>query len=677
LHQEPQELPRRLDPTLRKPEAFLMHRVLLLATLRLATLLLLAVAPEALAAGKHRPPQRRPTHSATVDLPGAATPDTHPPLPQATGCPHWLFFRNDSGVPLDLQVGPQPKRVLGRNQIARACVTGERMDWAVSARSGWQYGGVADVADLTRRTVILQAPGANLKIVNQSGDVQELTLDDHEAGKVKAGEERMLGPLPAGRHKLLARGQHGREWRAAAPVSLPGETATVLLEPLATATEVTNTTQETVGVRIDGAPWGTLAPGAAVSILGLVPGPHQMTWVGEKSGDIRALTVTAASSSQPPGASPEVRVHVSNQTGEALQLPEALRDLGPTLEPGQTADWQLKRGTYGVSLRGQASGLDYKLGMHADRDEPTRDWTITRPRAMLRLQNAAGEPVTVAVADVGAIDLGVGDGKDLDVPAGRVSIAADTRDTGRRLSAGMFLKPGAGTTWLVHAALTAVTVHNEDMEPVLVKVDGELRGQIEPTRDLRFELDPGRHEFALLGLLTGAQAEGTVVLRDGDRKGTTFVPPDGTVLVDHAAHEGTLTVLVRGVQAAEVQPKTRAAVPVLPGRLVVEVRDKAAGRSEIWQGKVAPMQQVRVLEPALETTGVQAVFEGQARQVRVWLDDGEATPLVPGTPWRQAGLRPGRHLLHVDVDGREMRRYLELDGHRAWNRVLLREERLP
>lgn len=656
----------------------MFHRLLLLAAPLLTTLLLMAGATQAHAAGKkHRPPQRPRVQHASVDLPAAATPDTHPPLPQATGCPHWLFFRNESGVPLDLQVGPQPRRVLGLDQTARACVTGEHMDWAVAARAGWQYGGVADLRDLTRRTVVLQAPGANVKIVNHSGDVQELSVDGHDAGTVPAGQERLLGPMPAGRHPLLARGKHGREWRAANPKPQPGQTVEVRLDPLATATEVTNTTSETVAVRIDGTPWGTLEPGAAVAILGLVPGRHQMQWIGQQSGEVRALVISASQSSQPPGPSPEVLVHVRNETGEVLQLPPALADFGSEIQPGQALEWRLKRGTYGVTARGLTSGLDYKLGMHADRDAAERDWTITRPRATLRVQNGAGEAVTVALADGATRELGVGEGQDLDVPAGRVTIAADAKDTGRRLGAGLFLKPGAASTWVVRAALTAVTVHNQDMEPVLVRIDGALRGQIEPTKDLRFELDPGRHEFALLGRLTGAQAEGTVVLRDGDRKGTTFVPPDGTVHVDHPGRDGKLTVLVRGVQAAQVAPGSHAAVPVLPGRLVVEVRDVATGRSELWQGKVAPMQQIEVPEPALETTGLEATFDGSARQVRVWLDDGQPSALEPGKPWRQEGLRPGRHILHAELDGRELRRHVELDGHKPWNRVRLREERAP
>lgn len=611
---------------------------------------------------------------AAVPLPLAATAATSA---SSGACAHWAFFRNEAGVPLDLKVGTERPRILAAGQTTRTCALQDRIEWTVAAHAGWQYRGVADLRDLKQRTVVLDAPGATVEIVNRSGDIQTLTLDDRDVGSMPSGTSDrplLLGPIVAGHHRLLARGQHGREWR---PVELSlqaGVTRRVAFEPLPTSVEVRNLSQEAVGVRIDGSSWGRLGPAAAVQILGLVPGVHQVQLVGEKSGDFRALSVTAGLTEQPPGPSAEIIVHVANDTGEILALPEALRDLGATLRPGQKVDWQLKRGTYGITLRGETSGLEYRLGMHADRDPAELDWTLERPTALLQLRNGAGEPVVVTLAETGTIEMGVGETRDVAVRAGRVDIEADTLDTGRHLHGGLFLKPGMGATWVAKAALTAVTVHNEDMEPVLVRVDGELRGEIAPAGDMRFTLDPGRHELALLGRVTGAQAEGTIVLRDGDLRKTTFTPPDATVHVDNRTGGNKLTVLVRGVQAAEIGPQVRGAVPVSPGRLVVEVRDSTSGRSTHWQGRVAPMQQAEVPMPPLETTGLEATLEGNGRAALVWLDDGDRFEMQAGKAWRLDGLRPGTHVLHVEIEGREMRRRIELDAHKPLNRFILRQQ---
>ncbi len=607
-------------------------------------------------------------------LPKAATASTST---SAGPCAHWAFFRNEAGVPLDLKVGADRPRILAAGQTARTCATQDRVPWSVAAHAGWRYGGIADLRDLTRRTVVLDAPGATVEIVNHSGDIQTLTLDDRDVGAMqpRADQPLLLGPIVAGHHRLLARGKHGREWR---PVELSlqaGVTRRIAFDPLPTSVEVSNLAKEPVRVRIDGSPWGKLAPGATVQILGLVPGVHQVQLVGEKSGDLRALSVTAGLTEQPPGPSAEIIVHVANATGEILKLPDALRDLGLQMQPGQKADWRLKRGTYGITLRGEASGLEYQLGMHADRDPNELPWTVERPTALLQLRNGAGEPVVVTLAETGTIEMGVGESRDVVVRAGRIDIEADTLDTGRHLHGGLFLKPGAGAIWVAKAALTAVTVHNEDMEPVLVRVDGELRGEIVPAGDMRFTLDPGRHDLALLGRVTGAQAEGALVLRDGDLRKTTFTPPDATVHVDNRRGGNKVTVLVRGVQAAEVGPQVRGAVPVSPGRLVVEVRDSTSGRSTHWQGRVAPMQQAEVSMPPLSTTGLEATLEGDNRGVRVWLDDGEPFQMQNSKLWRLEGLRPGTHVLHIEIDGREMRRRIELDAHKPLNRFLLRPTR--
>lgn len=608
-------------------------------------------------------------------------------MAQPPPCPHALSFRNDAGTSVDLQVGSLTRRVLAANVTARVCITADEAAWDVAAPAGWRYGGVADLRDLAQRMIVIVAPGGSVEVINRTGDVQLIELDDASYGSVEPDETRLIGPLTVGSHRLLARGKHGREWRPLLVQATPGATLRVLLTVMPTSAAVINYAKEAAMVRIDGTPWGLLAAGTATQVLGLVPGRHQAQLVGATSGEVRMLVVTAAAASQPPGQSAEIAVHVENLTGEPLHLPAGLRDFGHVLAIGASADWRLPRRTFGVTLKGEASELDYHFDFSAKDDPAERQWRIERPTATLRVENGAGEPVTVALGTVatgttadakgadGPFSLQSAEFREVVVLAGRLAVAAVTGQTSRRIAVGLFLKPGSASTWIVRAALTAVTIRNEDMESVAVRINGETRGDIAPGHELRFELPPGRHVFGLLGRRTGAVNEGVVLLRDGDVRTSTFTPPGAAVRVGNPS-AAPLLVLVRGVQAAQVPEKTRVAVPVTPGRLLVEVRDPATGRTEVWSGLLVPTQQLDVEPPEALDTTIEATFQGNARRVRVWLDDAEPTELLSGEPWRLSGVRPGDHVLHVELDGRELRRRLHVDGHRAVNRFVLRQEKL-
>jgi hypothetical protein len=637
-----------------------------------AVLASMALLPATVQAAKKRSGPIRPAPRAQAIAAQAeeeATDQAWPPLSGPQPCPHRVLFRNDAGVAVQLQVGPQPRRVVAKDRTLAVCVVADTLDWDVLAPAGWRYGGIAPLAGLRTRTIVLTAPGGTLEVVNQSGDGQRLRLDDRDLGVLPPGGLRRLGPLPPGPHRLLAQGQHGRELRPLQIEVRTGQTTVQTLAPASTVALLRNPLAEAVGVRIDGVDWGRLAARGAWRVLGLPSGRHEARLTGQDSGVQLTVPMRAAATEEASGeATVAWRLH--NRTGEVLEVPAALVDqMGATIAPGAELEVRLPRGRYGVTLRGRDSGLAYHRDLPRGPAGAPVQWHIERPTAQLRVVNRTAEAAVVAVGADAGVPLAAGDQRNLVVPAGRLAVVADCLDGTRRLHAGLDLRPGRSASWIVQAPLTAVVVRNDDREPMLLRLDGQPRGELAAGRERRFEMSAGRHTLLVRGKHSGLRAEGEVQVRDGDLTTVAFWPPDAAVRVN--ADRLPLLVSARAVTLGTVAPGDAASLPVMPGRLAVEVQE--GDRSEVWRGSLAPTQQAQVARPALSGVTLEAAWQGAADSAEVWMDDGPAQALGAARLARWAMVTPGAHVLTIRVAGREYRRRVFVDGHAPVRRLLLKQ----
>lgn len=618
---------------------------------------------------------------AAVPLPGNPTATASDPSAKALTCPRPVRLRNHTGVPLTLSIDGQPPRHLAAGWTARACPVGDELTWRAAAPSGWQLSGRESLKGVHQRERTLKAPGGSIRIVNATDEAQELQVDGVQVGSMAAESERLIAPLPAGLHTIVARGVRGRDLRPVEQTVPPGDQVDVVLRAGATVAVVRNPLAADVTLRIDGTAYGPLAAGAEIRVLGLAPGPHEARLVDARSGesvpvplivrraDAAGLAHAAAT------ASPRLSLEVLNNTGEVLEIPAALRELGPPLQPGDMARWTVPRSTFGVALRGVTSGLTYRLDVNATGPK-LREWTLVRPLATLRLYNGSGVALDIDVPGQPPVALPPAGEKVIRVAAGRLHLVAVPVETtkGKKvktLETGLFLQPGADATWRAQALATTLTVLNEAPEPLQLRVDGEDRGRIGAHGDLRVDLRPGRHEVEVRPLLRPGTTSAVVEVADGDRASVAFGPIDGTLHVDASDRDQPLRLLVRGQQVTEVAAGTTQVVPTGPGRLTAEVRDPA-DVSTVWSGRVTPGQQVFLPQPDRAQTAIELTHKGQGT-LRIALDGGDFVQVATGGIWQSPPVAPGAHLLTIERGGQRQVRRIVASARKPLTRVVLRD----
>ncbi len=627
----------------------------------------LAIGGEALARpAQHGRPGRPRSHAAELPAPVTDTVDPADP------CPHAVIFRNQSAGTLRLRVGEELVRTLGKGVTAHLCTRAEHVRWQVLARAGWQLSGEADLRDVVQRDVLVTDPDASMRVANHSGEDQRLSLDGRDLGIVKGGETKLFGGVLPAAHKILARGTHSNSWRPLRFAAHVGQTVRVELGPDATVTDVYNTASEEVGLRIDGYDFGMIPAGSFVRVLGLCGGRHEAMLLGKEPGQItrRILRVARAGEVQRP--SEPVTLRLVNATGELLEVPEGLRQYAVELPQDVTQTWKLPAAvTFGITLKGHDSGLPYHYDLHAT-DSGKRTWRITRPKATVRLANRTGQEVAVLLPGLNVAHLDAGQTVQVRMPAGRAKLTAHLTAEERQLQTGLFLKPGAFATWEIGARETAITVVNQQVEPLQVLLDGVQRAEVRAQGDLRLDVPPGRHHIEVRAPLSHTVAMATFKVRDGQLRKVYFNPPDGTLRIDNRGGDTPLVLVARGRQEALVPKGAAVAAGVAPGRLTAEVRDPLRETSEIWTGSVVPTQQVDLDRPPRKVVDLE-LENTAARAVRLTLDQGEPHDLAAGATWHVAEVQPGMHVLSVQTAGQLLRRRIEVDAHKALVRVKLRD----
>ncbi len=579
-----------------------------------------------------------------------------------------VAFRNASRSTLTLTIGDAaPVKILPK-QAQRFCAQDDVVGWQVNSADGWQYGGRMEVAGLRLREETLIEPGASLVVVNGTGETQRLQLDGRAVGKVDPGKQKTLGPLSAGVHELLARGKISKRKDTKRVRLAAGDTVTVTWQPPPTWTQIRNHDQEGAHVIVDGAGFGDVAPGGEIRVLGLGTGKHQALLTYFPSGRTKKIEIFASPAGEPAGKSPEIEVTVVNQTGETLVIPLGLREWGTTLDDLGILRVRVPRRTFGAVLTGRDSAFKYHQDFHAKTDPDTMLWRIIRPRGIVRVKNATGVPIVVNLPDDQTMAVAVGKTAETSLAAGRVSLVAKAQGSDRQWKRGLTVKVGRELLWQVKSPLTALLVASAYAEPLLLRLDGTGQYKLLPGKSVRMNARPGSHRLETRALRSGTASVIELDVQDGDRRKLTIKPPTGSLRL--TAGTEPVTVRVRGIEVAEVQPGEPVVVPVTAGQVQVEVRDDK-GRSANFLGLVAPTQQVELALPAEDRAALEITWQGTA-VAQVVVDGGAEVALQPGATLRLDGVKRGPHLVAITSGGIAWRRWMQVDGHQAVARFVLK-----
>lgn len=604
-----------------------------------------------------------PARGAPAELPASPTAADRPD--GDGGCEREIRWRNRTSIELSLHVAGLTPRKIASRQVARWCAPSAVVGYAV--RGGqWLYRGQVVVAAGERHQVELTAPGASIQVLNRTAEAQTIALDGDPLGEVLAGESKVFGPVAVGdrhltAHSLRSSWVWGKHLRLAdgrrMQVELPSPTGVLrLLNPLAEAAQVA----------VDGKPFGAVAQGARLAAIGLGPGAHQIRWVGVDSGAVARQVAVADDALD--RRSPTVEVRVANRTGEIVQLPEGLRDIGVHLADHATATWHLPRGDYGVVATGLTSGLPYKLDVLTT-GPAQLTWTLRRPTALLRLLNQSGDAVKVEVPDLGPLPIPAGKSALLRVPAGRLALAAHQPHRDEPMKIAIFLRGGEEAAWRIAARETALVAANGWSEPAQLLIDGRLVGIVAARKDFRVPLSPGAYTAELLIARIGWRESVRVTVRDGDRRTVSFEPPGAALHLDNRQGAGDVELLLDGEPAGKAAAGAQIAVAVPAGRVAVRV--KGPGGVQQRQERMTPTQQVQAEVPPHQQVKV-IVTSKADRDLQLAWDGAALRTVAAGETWPAGDLSRGDHVLTVVDRGRQARALVAVHGRKPTLAIELR-----
>lgn len=662
----------------------MMRRSFPVLPLALALLSLLASATLWAKAAKAKKKPAKVFHYSVHGQPDAEAAPTAPVIappeaPTATEladdptCGHAVVFRNDTGTNVDLAVyGGRQQRLL-QGQSRKICAVGAALDFRVyGPQGGWQYGNDLNLNGIRLWQEFLVAPGGSVRVVNRTRERQQLLLDGREVALLQPDKEATIGPMTPEKHKIVAKAHPSQRAVNFEITAQIGETSQIDLWPPATSTPVFNPMAESARVHVDGRGYGTVESRQTVNILGLPPGVHQLRLGGEVSGTAQLQRLVTQKPGDGPPPSPEIALTLDNQTGEILKIPAALGRFGATLEKGQKVLWPIPRATFGLTLLGSESGLKYHLNFQAKTDPAQREWLLKRPEARLTLDNQTGETVQVVIPSHKPFELAAFASQDVQVQAGRLRVRADATQRQKSWNAGMRLTANAHVAWHIRAPATAVALKNNFREPVLVWLDNVPRRAVQAGKEQRFKVVAGLHEVRVTSKITLLSSAFRVRVADGDNARVAVQPPDGTLHLDDHVDERGMRVLVRGVQAAEVQAGAQAQVPVRAGKMTVEIRENGTDHSTIWQGSVAPTQQIDLPRPARDSVKLRVHWQGH-KSAQMGLDDLAAVQVASGAILELNQVAPGGHLLSIEIAGHKYRREIKVDGRVPVRDVVVRQ----
>ncbi len=617
----------------------------------------------------------QPDAEARAPPPTVAAPEapTATELADDPTCGHAVVFRNDARTNVDLAVYGGRQQKLLQGQSRKICAVGTALEFRVYGPQGhWQYGNELNLNGIRLWQEFLVAPGGSVRVVNRTRERQKLLLDGREVALLQPDKEATIGPMTPELHKIVAKAHPSQRAVNFEITAQIGETSQIDLWPPATSTPVFNPLDESARVHVDGRSYGRVESRQTVNILGLPPGVHQLRLGGEVSGSAHLQRLVTAKPGEGPPPSPEIALTVENQTGEILKIPVAFGRFGATIDNGKKVVWSIPRATFGLTLLGSGSGLKYHLNFQAKTDPPQREWLLTRPEARLTLDNQTGETVQVVIPAHKPFELAAFASQDVQVQAGRLHVRADATERQKSWNAGMRLSANAHVAWHIRAPGTALALKNNFREPVLVWLDKVPRRAVQAGREQRFKVTAGVHEVRVQSKITLLNSEFRVRVADGDNARVAVQPPDGTLHLDDHADERGMRVLVRGVQAAEVRTGEQAQVPVRAGKMTVEIRENATGRSTIWQGSVAPTQQVALPRPARDSVKVRVHWQG-GKAAQMGLDDAPPVAVASGAILELNQVAPGGHLLSIETAGHKYRREIKVDGRVPVRDVVVRQ----
>lgn len=594
------------------------------------------------------------------------------PSPAAAAeCACKLRWVNAGNSPLTVTVASQAPQKLPPKAAAEWCRkagdSADRTVGYVAAADGWQLAGTATCTTGETRTVSLQAPGGSVLVRNRTPEPQGISIDGGPPVLAQPGAEKLFGPLPAGLHRVVSRSRRSAwAWGRAVQVGAGGQVAVNLPRPSGTL-KLHNPLAEPAQVLVDGAPFGLVAADAEIWLAGMGPGAHPVRWQGDTTGKFsEELYVADDPTARLSGL---IRLRAINRTGEDLQLPAELANLGGKLKAKAQADWLLQRGDYRLHATGADSGLDYVFDVRK-RSQADQKWTIARPTALLRVRNLAGEAAKISVHGADVAVLPHNSKALLRVPAGRLQLAARVASRAEPQRAGIFLRGHEQAQWTVAARETCAIVVNRWPEPLELRVDGRRAATLAAGGDIRVPLRPGKHTLQLRQWRTGWLETAELVLRDGDKQRAEFAPPSANVVLDNRHGSEPAGLWIDGQGKGAAAGKT-AAMTTPAGTVHARTENADGSRERLIEAAVLPTQQFKALPPPRQTVDLFVVAAAD-RGAQVQVDDGPPRRLAAGEKWPVGPVSASDHVLTVQDNGRTVRALVRVDGNRGQLVVQLR-----
>ncbi len=536
---------------------------------------------------------------------------------------------------------------LRRGQQVEVKAQGDSLTYTVARGNEWQYSAALDLRNVTHRTVELVPPGGHLRLINRSGEDRTISWGGSVLGILKRGESQLLGPLSTGVVALHATGRRSLDVFAKRIALAHGARVTLVLPPVPAGLVVPNPMTEVAHLMVDFHDYGDIGPGARVTVLGLAPGDHRVELVGRRTGkawNYRNRVQTRGASAP---ESAVLRIHVHNDTGEPLQLPDALSGLhdGP-IAVAATPVLVVERRTFRLQVTGARSGLKYIFDVHPGGGD-TQHWRLERPQGELHLTNATGEIADLDVDGIAKLTLKPDQQLTVrKVPAGSLQLKVTTRGTQRTFEKGIDLPANGHVAWRVSAGRTSLIVDNRYREQITLVVDGAPRGEVRAGSIFRLDgIKPGPHTLIARTTWSKRTETATVLVHDGDRTRFVLTPPLATLRVTNTSQE-PFDVVIRGLGAGVVKPGKSRVFSTESGRLTVRIHAIKLDQSADWSGVIAPGQHLTMPTPQ-QGGALLIVRNPTATAIEVHIDGRAPVVVASRATLRVPGLAPGKHLVRL------------------------------